>query len=1222
MGKGILIFLLIGVIVIGFFLYFGHQKLVELAFSYLLQDRGDFFLSFARSKLVFPLGLKLEEVEVKGEGFALFLPAVLIRFPFNLFPTFSLGKITLFAQQAFFTSSAQFLSFWEKLSKIDLNSLPAFKLLIADFYWQDEDRPALHFKLGLNSKRGESIVFEAEHELGSLAAFWEENDKIELSWKGGNDWLLVDGEGEWRLDTGLISGGMNWGEGTELTFSILPEEEGFEFSRFKIDSEKRGGVPFSLEGKGHLFWDQNISLSLTGEAFWGEEMIDFSSQLFVLSQALKGMVKAEVPAQDLQLAADFSFFSDASFQLELLPGCQLKGVTFQGVWEGKLDQEGVELRTEQTSWDLGDSLLPTGVEGKGELTGKLSLDAVGRGSGFFQLVGEEMKVGDIILKTPRVEVSLDGAEARIKGESNLEKGNIEFQGQWQEKTFWGEGFFQEVDISSWLPATDTPLTGSVGGKINLEKRPGEEMEISIILQEGSLSFGEIILGNIVQGKGEIRDEALILSNLVVQKKEGYLTGEIQKNQEEIDIHFNFDHYPFIYPVGEEKLALQMEGEGKVLLTEEGFEADFSLFSPIGIWGEIKGEELFLQATWRDNKITVEKLSASLPLGKVFLEGEITPYQDIALQGRIEGWDFSYQGITGDVEQVSFVLGGNWERLVFSLDGNLSNPCFQNLPIAQEVSISLQGEIPPDFWEGSLSPDFISEPMALALLRQGEITIQKLQLENLPFDLPVDNFPRGSLDLSARLMPDNDRWQFRAENIVLFTDDYGSFTGKLAGFYQEGLLAGLDFQLADEEKIILLNGEGSIDLEKETLDLLLRAKAGLAFPLTFQDIGLAGQLKAQVQATGSFKEPTFQGEISLEGGEVFWKEQMVATVEDLQAKLENEQLRIEKAKGKVLGFSYYSFGSLNREEVDLSFSITGNASDLNWGEGISGSWEGDFQLKGKLEELLMTGKLVVYEGLYQSNGEESDYLLLLSDMEASLANLPIALEITLLTGSPFRVKTPFVDLSLLGKVQISASSESLGYQGRLEVDEGKYNLITVVLPLAGYIVLDDSFGLDPQLHLGGSKKFGKYVISWKTIGSLSNYQIIFSSEPLLSKEEIISLLILGDKDAYVSLEELDLEPIGWKVLQFLLGWDYNLTDKIPFIDDFKLEYSPSNQGSDYQLKLEKRLGENMLIGYTQNLSENWDYRWDLEIDFSKEWSLETGLDSDGAIDWKLEYHTNF
>lgn len=271
---------------------------------------------------------------------------------------------------------------------------------------------------------------------------------------------------------------------------------------------------------------------------------------------------------------------------------------------------------------------------------------------------------------------------------------------------------------------------------------------------------------------------------------------------------------------------------------------------------------------------------------------------------------------------------------------------------------------------------------------------------------------------------------------------------------------------------------------------------------------------------------------------------------------------------------------------------------------------------------MTGKLVVYEGLYQSNGEESDYLLLLSDMEASLANLPIALEITLLTGSPFRVKTPFVDLSLLGKVQISASSESLGYQGRLEVDEGKYNLITVVLPLAGYIVLDDSFGLDPQLHLGGSKKFGKYVISWKTIGSLSNYQIIFSSEPLLSKEEIISLLILGDKDAYVSLEELDLEPIGWKVLQFLLGWDYNLTDKIPFIDDFKLEYSPSNQGSDYQLKLEKRLGENMLIGYTQNLSENWDYRWDLEIDFSKEWSLETGLDSDGAIDWKLEYHTNF
>lgn len=270
---------------------------------------------------------------------------------------------------------------------------------------------------------------------------------------------------------------------------------------------------------------------------------------------------------------------------------------------------------------------------------------------------------------------------------------------------------------------------------------------------------------------------------------------------------------------------------------------------------------------------------------------------------------------------------------------------------------------------------------------------------------------------------------------------------------------------------------------------------------------------------------------------------------------------------------------------------------------------------------LQGEAKIFDGWGDFTGGSSveNYSSLFSQLEDNLRKIPLSLELTLYTGNKVRIKTRFLDLEMEGKLVIGIEDGKINGEGKLEVVEGSYDLVGIKIPLTGYITFNPLYGLNPRINLYGEKEMGSYHIFLEATGPVDDYEAILKSEPFLSEEEILSLLVLGEKDAYLSLDDINWQPLIWKAGQLLLG--NKIFPEGGFLDEIDIKFLSSEYGF-YGVRWEKGIGKNSFIGYTQDLSGEGNSSWDFAINFDKEWSLKMEGNTTGEMNWMLEFNTKF
>ncbi len=271
--------------------------------------------------------------------------------------------------------------------------------------------------------------------------------------------------------------------------------------------------------------------------------------------------------------------------------------------------------------------------------------------------------------------------------------------------------------------------------------------------------------------------------------------------------------------------------------------------------------------------------------------------------------------------------------------------------------------------------------------------------------------------------------------------------------------------------------------------------------------------------------------------------------------------------------------------------------------------------GKEGQYTLEGDLVVREAVLDTRGGKTSGSSYLDSLSQVVTKIPFPLKLRLSFQDTLAVKTDFLQLALSGSVLIRREGEGLVLSGRLDVLQGTYDLIACSIPLEGYIVFTELDGFTPRLCLEGRKSLRGYDLSVSITGPLDGYTVTFSSEPPLSQEEILSLLFLGDKDAYVALNRVNLAPFFLKIARFLLKEDFSLSLK-PLLDG--ITFDPENFS---RITFEKKLGKNVAFGYTQNLS-NGGSAVEMNIDFGREWSLKLERTESGETEWMLQFSTKF
>jgi hypothetical protein len=191
--------------------------------------------------------------------------------------------------------------------------------------------------------------------------------------------------------------------------------------------------------------------------------------------------------------------------------------------------------------------------------------------------------------------------------------------------------------------------------------------------------------------------------------------------------------------------------------------------------------------------------------------------------------------------------------------------------------------------------------------------------------------------------------------------------------------------------------------------------------------------------------------------------------------------------------------------------------VNWKKDFYGFAYGTLTLSKKENEAAMlTGNIVlkksiIKDSFLQEQTNSSSY----NNMPIQLA-YPIGFDLKLMTETPIRTKVGSfntaarVDLSIVSAPQKDFFGSPI-VTGSIDLEKGSLSILNKKLAIQyGKLQFLHNNLQDPLIDLMARSRIGKYVVSLQATGSLQKPTILLESNPGLSEEQIIGLLLTGSE----------------------------------------------------------------------------------------------------------------
>ncbi|HQE25277.1 MAG TPA: translocation/assembly module TamB domain-containing protein [Candidatus Atribacteria bacterium] len=1191
---GVCFFLTLGLI-----WFYGQKRVVDYFTTWVtseLEKKVEGEIDVEAFAFRFPNQLRVQGIRGRGKDLSFFVSKAILqwnwRFFFDASPSEEAFRLLL--EEVEISSSQSSL---RNLPYLSLSFLPPGEIKIKkikslqfsgeEAYLKKDREGKLSWGISLPSGKVEGV-------------FWE-RDSLSFNFDLASSNLLFQGEILWDMKDGKVEGEVSSPYDLSFTTTLSFTEEDMVFSPLELWDMKENRCLFQGEGEisSHL-----VSLEGRSDIYWGEEKNSLEISGSIDTTSLLGEGEFSLRGKETSIAGEVSLGEERVVVLNIQPGFTLGGVKGEGkiqaVVSGEEGRAIVTIPPAAVKLDMFSEL-----EGEGIFQGVMG----GKGEeweGHLTWEGSYLRWSDFLVNDPRVNIKVGkGGEIVLEGEGEWGEGNITFSGRGSQDHLSLQGNFQNIKVEQLTEGTAFPLEGWVSGEWKRE----EDGLIFLSLKEGELFWEDWCLGTIEKGEIEFSPPVLMVRDFSLRQGEGIIWGDLRKAGEELEGEVGINNYPVSQWWGDEKIELVLGGNIKA----KGEDLSLSLFSSSWKIGEMEGEKLSLAGKVEKGEIEVEDFSCDWGDGYLSLQGKVIPYREVNLQGEIQNLEIpSYWDVEGNLERVVLSLCGPWEEVAFLLEGEGKNFFWQGEPWGNYFHLLLGGRASlPQEGQASRFSDYLDP----RLLEEGRVEVREINLEQLT--RKVSSYPiTGITDIVIDLDTQRNQWFFHSENFSVTMQDF-HFQGKLEGSYDgEDLI--IDELFFQELKGGLEVG-GNLKLRGKTVEGEIKGRVNRSFSISpYGVLQLKGE--ANISLAGSVEEPLWQGELQGEGN-MGQEGEKYACFSGVQGIINGEEIQLVSGNLQIAGLNWAMRGVVSPLHCEIYLSGGGPLEIPGENIGLS-RIESDMIVRVCEGKINLEGEAKIFDGWGDfTKGEDTeDYFSSLSQLEEKLKGLPLSLELTLYTGNKMKVKTRFLDLEMEGRLKIEGESGKISGEGRLEVVKGSYNLVLREIPLTGSITFSPLYGWNPQLDLQGEEKIGGYHIYLEARGPVDSYRLTLKSEPSLKEEEILSLLFLGEKDAYLSLDSLNWQPIIWKLGQFLLGEDFSPGSG--FFDGIEIKFPGSENSNFYGVRWEKGIGENYFIGYTQDLSSGENSTWDFKINFDKEWSLKMEGNTEGEINWMLEFNTKF
>ena len=396
---------------------------------------------------------------------------------------------------------------------------------------------------------------------------------------------------------------------------------------------------------------------------------------------------------------------------------------------------------------------------------------------------------------------------------------------------------------------------------------------------------------------------------------------------------------------------------------------------------------------------------------------------------------------------------------------------------------------------------------------------------------------------------------------------------------------------------------SVDEKKKRLSGKVDAEVGAK--------GLAYAVKAQSflpYVRGSFKVKgsfSYEGEIryriDINGTGVEFKSRYLlnkAVVNHLKAVVENNRLEEVRGNISVGSGSAVIEGREDKLEVTTSLIPVGEVD----------KWKGLISGKVTYGKDGIKGTLTVSKARVFMKGKNREK----ETKETGQPELPINVNVNLLFDQPLEIKGELFKLTLVPKLWIKTVNRRVVVGGTFYITEGKIDYMGKKFKVIyGTGTITDLYKKKGRISILASTYISGYYIYMKIEGSFNDLTIYLSSDPPLTREQILNLIMTGasPEEIEASSELFPAIQVAYYATASLLKPFEMKFQKTLKLESFSIEPYITKYGETVvKLTVAKKLAERIrLVGYGTT-GQNPEYGGSIQIFLNKNYYLELRYNS--------------
>jgi autotransporter translocation and assembly factor TamB len=291
--------------------------------------------------------------------------------------------------------------------------------------------------------------------------------------------------------------------------------------------------------------------------------------------------------------------------------------------------------------------------------------------------------------------------------------------------------------------------------------------------------------------------------------------------------------------------------------------------------------------------------------------------------------------------------------------------------------------------------------------------------------------------------------------------------------------------------------------------------------------LDGSVAVNVNVGGTLAQPALSGAAEMNINVARFENATLPALTDFKAQLNFREntLRFDRFGGDLAGGPFTVAGQITLPkltEPNFDLRLKANSVLVARNDNLTARVDADLKIEGPLQSATVSGQVlttnsrffknidiipIALPGRPPPNPEPPSAAPTLSFPDPPLRDWKF--DITIKSKEPFLIRGNLATGGAIVDMKVSGTGLHPGLQGqvRLENFEATLPFSTLTINL-GFLYFDPDDPLNPRLELQGTSLIRDYTIHVYIYGTATAPQAVFSSEPPLPQEEIISLLATG------------------------------------------------------------------------------------------------------------------